>query len=162
LLPSYFKYAGNGTHSCGLKYCDWKGYDPYPLFAKTTVKPSWCEGSVADCSASSSNCCSSNSELWQWMYNITDQVAPKWNFAGKHLFDRCGNHYKYVLLSIARNITWLRSATMADHPCFEFYDCAVMTSPSQPYTIIHHSWSFLDTSTMKQWIPIPWPLTLTS
>ncbi|EDQ92418.1 uncharacterized protein MONBRDRAFT_13995, partial [Monosiga brevicollis MX1] len=31
---------GNGTHHCGLVYCDWTGYFPYPLFAKTNVKVS--------------------------------------------------------------------------------------------------------------------------
>lgn len=87
---------GNGTHHCGMIYCDWTGYFPYPLFAKTNVKPSWCSSEPGYCSATSRECCAANQPVWQWLLNITGGDAPKWNFAGKHLFDNCGNHVKYI------------------------------------------------------------------
>ncbi|EGD72391.1 hypothetical protein PTSG_00411 [Salpingoeca rosetta] len=87
---------GNGTHKCGLKYCDWKGYFPYPLLAKTTVKPSWCtKDPTVSCTSSSSDCCSKNMGVWQWLKSVHGDV-PKWNFASKTLFDKCGRPAYYV------------------------------------------------------------------
>ena len=82
---------GNGTHHCGAIYCDWKGYFPYPLFAKCNVKPSWCEADPKkSCTPSSKECCQNNDKVWQWLSAKTGDT-PKWNFAGKNLFDKCGN-----------------------------------------------------------------------
>eukprot|EP01147_Barroeca_monosierra_P010653 gene10653-2767_t len=87
---------GNGTHKCGLIYCNWKGYFPYPLFAKCNVKMPWCSSDpTTSCTRGSSTCCSPNDAVWKWLYNLYSDV-PKWNFAGKHLFDKCGNPSYYV------------------------------------------------------------------
>eukprot|EP00049_Salpingoeca_infusionum_P017295 m.352451 g.352451 ORF g.352451 m.352451 type:complete len:157 (-) comp16524_c0_seq1:415-885(-) len=90
---------GNGTHKCGLSYCNWKGYFPYPLLAKSNVKPDWCtENPATSCTAASKKCCSKNDVVWKWMSqlypNKSDVVS--WNFAGKHLFDKCGNPQLYI------------------------------------------------------------------
>lgn len=88
---------GDGSHHCGLIYCDWKGYFPYPLFAKCNVKADWCTADPAkSCTASSSDCCSTNDRVWQWIEALHPGVTPKWNFAGKNLFDRCGKLAGYV------------------------------------------------------------------
>jgi len=87
---------GNGTHSCGLIYCKWKGYFPYPLFAKCNVKPDWCTADPETaCTRGSKDCCSKNDVVWKWLQSITGDV-PKWNFAGKTLFDKCGNPSYHV------------------------------------------------------------------
>lgn len=94
---------GSGKHSCGLIYCNWNGeLNPnWPLFAKCNVKPDWCTGGDADCSASSSKCCSKNDAVWKWLNelypgNPPSGGVPKWNWAGKHLFDASGKPYKYI------------------------------------------------------------------
>jgi len=90
---------GNGTHICGRIYCDWKGYFPYPLLAKATVKPEWCTADPAkSCTATSSDCCSKNDEVYKWLNSLPmaqPQGVPKWNFAGKLIFDKCGNPIYY-------------------------------------------------------------------
>eukprot|EP00055_Hartaetosiga_balthica_P002582 m.4504 g.4504 ORF g.4504 m.4504 type:complete len:155 (-) comp2240_c0_seq1:992-1456(-) len=88
---------GNTTnHKCGLVYCDWKGTFPYPLFAKCNVKPSWCSSDpTTSCTSSSTTCCSKNDEVWKWLDGMGN-APPSWNFAGKHLFDKCGNPQLYI------------------------------------------------------------------
>eukprot|EP00043_Microstomoeca_roanoka_P029925 m.23834 g.23834 ORF g.23834 m.23834 type:complete len:154 (-) comp9571_c1_seq1:104-565(-) len=87
---------GNGTHKCGLPYCNWKGYFPYPLLAKCNVKPNWCSSDpTTSCTSSSSACCSKNDVVWKWLNSLYGEV-PKWNFAGKHIFDKCGNPKGYI------------------------------------------------------------------
>jgi len=105
---------GNGTHKCGLLYCDWTGYVPYPLFAKANVESSWCTADPKTaCTATSSTCCSTNDKLWQWIETLHPGEVPKWNFAGKNLFDRCGNlayHYNDETMDpalLSANITTL-------------------------------------------------------
>ena len=90
---------GKGTHKCGLVYCNWKGYFPYPLLAKCNVKPDWCSKDPStSCTASSSSCCSKNDQVWKWLAELypTDKDVPKWNFAAKHVFDKCGNPQVYI------------------------------------------------------------------
>jgi len=88
---------GNGTHLCGFKYCEWKGYFPYPLFAKCNTKPEWCaKDPSTSCTASSSACCSKNDAVWKWLNELYPNDVPSWNFAGKHLFNKCGTPVKYI------------------------------------------------------------------
>eukprot|EP00056_Hartaetosiga_gracilis_P022534 m.31324 g.31324 ORF g.31324 m.31324 type:complete len:157 (-) comp9694_c0_seq1:771-1241(-) len=93
-----FVKGSTTNHKCGLVYCDWKGTFPYPMFAKANVKPDWCTADPStSCTASSTECCSKNDAVWKWLANdIVNKDYPSWNFAGKHLFDKCGNHQMYV------------------------------------------------------------------
>mmetsp|Transcript_1673 Transcript_1673/g.2180 ORF Transcript_1673/g.2180 Transcript_1673/m.2180 type:complete len:152 (-) Transcript_1673:86-541(-) len=89
--------SGTGEHKCGANYCNWNGTFPYPMFAKANVKPGWCtEDPATSCTASSSKCCSKNDEVWKWINSLYPNQVPKWNFAGKHLFDKSGHPVKYI------------------------------------------------------------------
>lgn len=89
---------GNSTnHHCGLVYCNWKGVFPYPLFAKCNVKPDWCSSDpTTSCTSASKECCSKNDAVWKWLKDVNGGEVPKWNFAGKNLFDKCGNHKLFI------------------------------------------------------------------
>eukprot|EP01046_Picozoa_sp_COSAG06_P000178 COSAG06_NODE_5_length_38423_cov_121.612645_25_plen_155_part_00 len=127
--------SGPGKHDCGCPlfghrnkgcalpgpYCNWQGQavPPLKLFAKTNVKAPWCTGSPAtDCTPQSKECCATNQAVWQWLEKADpSSYPPAWNWAGKHLFDKCGKLRKSVskesasVKSLAPDITKLLAET---------------------------------------------------
>lgn len=104
---------GSGAHSCGCPdprhgkgplptthcdwpghYCDWEGtaVPPLTLFAKGHIKAPWCTlPRASSCTPTSAACCAPNDAVWQWLAKENASTAtPVWNWAGKHLLDKCG------------------------------------------------------------------------
>ena len=63
-------------------------------------------------------CCATNQAVWQWLEKAnSSSYPPAWNWAGKHLFDKCGKPRLSVksatasVKSLAPHITALLAET---------------------------------------------------
>ena len=73
---------------------------------------------ATDCTPQSKECCATNQAVWQWLEKADpSSYPPAWNWAGKHLFDKCGKLRKSVskesasVKSLAPDITKLLAET---------------------------------------------------